>query len=96
MKPNEELNEWPDANIMHMAQISTTYPKNRFLFRVIQIPRSSARCEPVCSPPRRGSECPCGTSRDHPEASNFAPKLFVESFLFKKYVKIVTHATNTH
>ena len=29
MKPNEELNEWPDANIMHMAQISTTYPKNR-------------------------------------------------------------------
>ena len=30
MKPNEELNEWPDANIMHMAQISTTYPKNSF------------------------------------------------------------------
>ena len=29
MKPNEELNEWPDANIMHIAQISTTYPKNR-------------------------------------------------------------------
>ena len=29
MKPSEELSEWPDANIMHMAQISTTYPKNR-------------------------------------------------------------------
>ena len=28
MKPNEELNEWHDMDIIHLAQMPTTYPNN--------------------------------------------------------------------